>query len=177
MKFESKELKKPEKSGCQSNAIPSAGKIKIKNPVSSAASSTGGAFTEASSTHGILDVEVDDDGAPTISPRSSSGKDATSNPYLVLSLYVKYRGLLSLSFIVTRAPARMFLFPKWVACSFSFDFLRISFNAVQRCIACRFYRVIFGSRTSKLHSSGSFSIVFYNLLNGAFLFQVLFSIA
>lgn len=84
-----KAIKKTEKTDLRRKSVSSHCKIKTFTRVLSAATSVGGESTGASYTHEISDVEADDDGALTISPRSSSGKGGISNRLLVLSLFVK----------------------------------------------------------------------------------------
>lgn len=77
---------KSKKNDCRSKFVPSPGKIMIKIPVSSAATSSAGASTGASRTRDVPVVEVDDDGALTIPPPSFSYQDDTSGSKLVLIL-------------------------------------------------------------------------------------------
>lgn len=62
----SRAIKKLEKTGRCSINIPSPGKFKIKIGSYLAAASSTGASTEVSSAGKISDIDVDDDGTPTI---------------------------------------------------------------------------------------------------------------
>lgn len=71
---------KPEKTGLRIKVISFSGQIKMKIPGSIAAPSTIGASSGASSTHGVPDVVVDDDGRVTIPSGVSYGKKGAHNP-------------------------------------------------------------------------------------------------
>lgn len=86
VKRASKAMKKLEKAGRRSQAIPSQGKISIKILVSSAAAYPADASTGTSSNRYIHVVEVNDDGELRIRSRSTLGQDGTSGSQLVLLL-------------------------------------------------------------------------------------------
>lgn len=76
----SKSIKKSKKTVCQTKTVFCPGKIKIRILVFSLAALTAVASIGASSTHEFPDVKVDDDGAFTTFPRSSSEKGETFHP-------------------------------------------------------------------------------------------------
>lgn len=101
-------------------------------------------------------------------------------PVVSFTSSCEIKGLFLFSFIVIRVLACMFLCPVVVACSFPL-WLYASFGyEVLLYIVCRLYLVVRAPVTVPaifLLPPGPLAIVCYNLLEGVFLFRVLFSVA